>query len=63
MNSINNKAYMVLAFYGILCILTAFLGSMVYRKDVRDGFSVGYLVGVLISVILWMTVGYKMMDE
>jgi hypothetical protein len=62
MNSVNNKAYAVLVFYGLLCMLTAFLGSVINRKDGKTGFSVGYLVGVLISVILWMTVGSKMMN-
>ena len=62
MNGVNNKAYIVLAFYGLLCLLTAFLGSILMRKDPRNGFSIGYLVGVLVSIVLWMTLGSKMMN-
>jgi len=57
--TVNAKAYGVLAFYGLLCILTAFLGSLVKGKD---GFTGGYVVGILLSLILWFTVGQKMMD-
>jgi hypothetical protein len=63
-NCVNYKAYIVIGFYGLFCLLTAFLGSFfgATNKTGKDGFSIGYLVGVMISVILWMTIGYKMMN-
>ncbi len=61
--TVNAKAYGVVAFYGILCILTAFLGSLVKGNEGgKNGFTGGYVIGILLSLILWFTVGKKMMD-
>ena len=50
-------AYSILVFYGILAIITAAVGNYFMPKG---GFSVGYLVGVVISIVLWLSVGKKM---
>jgi hypothetical protein len=47
-------AYGILVFYGLLSILTAFVGG---KMDNKNGFSYGYVVGNIISIILWFTVG------
>lgn len=50
------RAYGILIFYGILAIITAALGHMF---DKRNGFSNGYVAGVVISLVLWFTYGKK----
>jgi hypothetical protein len=57
--TINPKVYGVLTFYAIISIFTAFIGGLIKGKE---GFSAGYIIGVIISVILWFIVGSKMMD-
>ena len=47
-------AYMILVFYGILAIITATIGKYLRPKD---GFSLGYLLGAIASIVLWLTVG------
>ena len=50
-------AYAVIAFYGLLAIITAAIGNYL---DNKNGFSNGYVVGVILSLVLWFTVGRKM---
>ena len=50
-------AYSILVFYGILAIITAAIGNYFMPKG---RFSVSYLVGVVISIGLWLAVGKKM---
>ena len=50
------RAYGILVFYGILAIITAAIGHYI---DTRNGFSNGYIVGVVMSVILWFSYGKK----
>jgi len=49
-------AYKILVFYGILTILTAGIGNEI---DKTHGFTIGYVLGVLLSIVLWFTVGQK----
>lgn len=49
-------SYMILVFYGILAIITATIGNYLMPKG---GFSMGYLVGAVLSIVLWLTVGKK----
>jgi len=48
--------YGILVFYGILAIITATVG---YYFDKKNGFTNGYVAGVVISLLLWFTVGKK----
>jgi hypothetical protein len=50
------RAYGILVFYGVLAIVTAAIGHYI---DTRNGFSNGYIVGVVISVLLWFAYGKK----
>jgi hypothetical protein len=50
------NAYSILIFYGILAIITATIG---HHFDKKNGFSNGYVVGSVISLGLWFTVGRK----
>jgi len=50
------RGYGILVFYGILAIVTAAIG---HYFDKKNGFSNGYIVGVVISVILWFSYGKK----
>ena len=49
-------AYAILIFYGLLAICCAALGNYL---DKKNGFSNGYVFGVLLSLVLWFTVGKK----
>jgi len=49
-------AYGVLVFYALLMMATATVG---YNMDKTNGFTNGYIVGILISLGLWFTVGKK----
>ena len=49
-------AYTILVFYGILSIIFACIGNYL---DNKNGFSNGYVVGTIISLVLWFTVGRK----
>ena len=49
-------AYMILIFYGILSMMTATAGQHLKPKG---GFSMGYLFGSGLSMVLWLTVGRK----
>jgi hypothetical protein len=51
---VNNTAYGILVFYGILAIIAAALGNYF---DKKNGFSNGYVIGTILSLILWFTVG------
>ncbi len=53
---LNTKAYGILAFYGLLAILFAWVG---HHLDKRNGFSNGYVVGTIVNLVLWFTVGHK----
>jgi len=50
-------AYGILAFYGILSMITAAIGHFVMGKP---GFTYGYIAGLLISVWLWFSYGKPM---
>ena len=49
-------AYLVLVFYTFIMIVTATIG---YNMDKTNGFTKGYIAGILISLGLWFTVGKK----
>ena len=49
-------AYLVLVFYTLIMIITATIG---YNIDKKNGFTKGYIAGILISLGLWFTVGKK----
>ena len=49
-------AYMVLAFYAVLMTVSASIG---YKMDKKNGFTNGYIVGIVISLVLWFTMGKK----
>ena len=50
------KAYGILVIYGIISIVGAAIGN---HFDKTSGFTRGYIIGTIISVILWCTVGHK----
>ena len=50
------NAYGILIFYGILSIIGAAIGN---HFDKVSGFTRGYVLGTIISLILWYTVGHK----
>ena len=52
-------AYLIIIFYGILALMTASAG---YYLKPNGGFSMGYLFGAYLSIILWLTVGRKYVD-
>jgi hypothetical protein len=52
-------AYLILVFYGILAIITAAIGN--YIKPV-GGFSMGYVFGAILSIVLWYSVGRNMVN-
>ena len=54
---VNTTSYSILVFYGVLAIITAAIGNYL---DKKNGFSNGYVVGVILSLVLWFTVGRKM---
>lgn len=49
-------AYGILVFYGVLAIITAAIG---HYFDKQNGFSNGYVAGVIISLVMWFTYGKK----
>lgn len=49
-------AYIILFFYAVLMNISATIG-WIYGGP--DGFTNGYIVGILISIILWFTYGEK----
>ena len=49
-------AYGVLIFYALLMMATATIG---YKMDKQNGFTNGYIVGMVISLVLWFIVGKK----
>jgi len=49
--------YGILVFYGLLAIITAAVG---HHFDKKNGFSNGYVIGAVISLVLWFTAGKKM---
>ena len=61
MNNMNlgklNNAYMIILFYGLLATFTATIGHFF---DKKNGFSNGYVAGVVLSLLLWFNVGKKM---
>jgi len=46
--------YMVLVFYTVIMIATATIG---YSMDKKDGFTNGYIAGLVISLVLWFNYG------
>lgn len=54
---VNNTAYGILVFYGLLTIIIAALGNFL---DKKNGFSNGYVVGTVVSLVLWFTAGRKL---
>ena len=54
---VNTTAYGILIFYGLLAIIGAAIGN---RFDKKNGFSNGYVVGTVLSLVLWFTAGRKM---
>jgi len=49
-------AYLVLFFYAIIMNATATVGWFI---DKEDGFTNGYIVGIVISLFLWFQYGKK----
>jgi hypothetical protein len=49
-------AYGILVFYGLLTLLASTIG---HYFDKKSGFSNGYVIGSVISLGLWFTVGKK----
>ena len=49
-------AYGVLIFYALLMMATATVG---YKMDKKNGFTNGYYVGMILSLVLWFYVGKK----
>jgi len=49
-------AYMILTFYAVLMSVSASIG---YNMDKKNGFTNGYIVGIVISLVLWFTMGKK----
>jgi len=54
---VSTNAYGILVFYGLLAIICAAIGQ---HFDKKNGFSNGYVVGTIINLVLWFTVGRKM---
>ncbi len=54
---VSATAYGILVFYGLLAIICAAVG---HHFDKKNGFSNGYVVGTIINLVLWFTVGRKM---
>jgi hypothetical protein len=54
---VNSNAYPILVFYGILAIVCAALGN---HFDKKNGFSNGYVVGTVLSLVIWFNAGRKM---
>lgn len=54
---VKSDAYFILVFYGLLVIVAAAIGNLV---DKKNGFSTGYVVGTVLCLVLWFTVGRKM---
>jgi hypothetical protein len=50
-------AYKILLFYCILLFVTSTVG---YTMDKKDGFTNGMLVGIVVSVFLWLNYGKSM---
>ena len=49
-----NVGYVVIGFYGIFAVICAAIGNY---WDKKNGFSNGYVVGNILSLIFWFTVG------
>lgn len=52
----NTKVLLVFLFYGIISSILAWIGFM-QKKDL--GAAIGYIIGSIISVILWNKYGKK----
>ena len=50
----NLNAYVILMVYGILAVITAAIGQ---RIRPGEGLTYGYLVGLVLSVLLWYGYG------
>ena len=50
-------AYGILLFYTVLMIISATIG---WYYGGPDGFTNGYIIGIIISLVLWFTYGEKM---
>ena len=53
------EAYCILVFYGLLSIVGATIGN---HYDEKRGFTKGYVLGTILSVLLWYTIGHKAAD-
>ena len=51
-----SKSYMIIFFYALLMCITGVIGNQF--KII--GFNNGLLIGLVISIVLWFTVGKKM---
>lgn len=51
------QAYLILLFYFVLMVVGATVG---HQFDKKDGFTYGYLAGIVVSVVLWFQYGKKM---
>jgi len=56
---VKSDAYKILVFYGLLAIITATIGNYF---DKKNGFSYGYVVGAVLSLVLWFSMGRKMAE-
>jgi len=50
----NSNAYLVLVFYAVLAIVAAAIGQKIKPGE---GFTNGYLVGLILSIVLWYGYG------
>ena len=53
-------AYAVIVFYSILTIIFATIGKWFNEEN---GFSYGYISGLIVSAILWFGIGKKLAHE
>lgn len=50
-------AYIILFVYSIIMAISATIG---YYMDKKEGFTNGYVVGIILSLLLWFMKGEKM---
>jgi hypothetical protein len=51
------KGYGILIFYGFLLLIFATIGNYL---DKKNGFSNGFIVGSIVNLVLWFSVGKNM---
>lgn len=56
---------MVFGFYGLLILVLAFVGYLLGKKTIKEMeyTGIGVALGILLSSILWMTVGKKIVND